>query len=141
MHAVALKDLFQLVFADRTTGIQAFGCTHDQEQAFKQLFMKALVTSCISFNFVENGYLVKAFKVLGMSGLTRKEVSGPLLDQLAEENAELASASLAEADFIAGSSDGWRKKTCEGGSGLMDFTVMGSQGEVPGALLRLTTHE
>jgi hypothetical protein len=37
-------------------------------------------------------------------------------------------AQMAAMDYPAGASDGWRKKYCESGAGLMNFTVMGNQG-------------
>jgi hypothetical protein len=62
--------------------VQAFGVTQKQEEVFKDNFFQALVTSCIAFNFVENEYLYKAFASLGMSPMTRKDVSGRRLRDL-----------------------------------------------------------
>jgi hypothetical protein len=87
-----------------------------------------MVASCIAFNFVENGYLRKAFSALGMSAMSRKEVSGKRLQQLSQQGQSNMRAQIASMDFPAGASDGWRKKCCESGAGLMNFTVMGNQG-------------
>jgi hypothetical protein len=40
--------------------VQQFGSTRSQQEQFKKLFSKSMVTSCIPFNFVENSYLQKA---------------------------------------------------------------------------------
>jgi hypothetical protein len=77
---------------------------------------------------VENGYLRKAFLALGISAMSRKEVSGKRLQQLSQQGQSNMRAQIAAMDFPAGASDGWRKKYCESGAGLINFTVMGSEG-------------
>jgi hypothetical protein len=66
--------------------VQAFGVTAKQEEEFKENFFKAMVTSCMAFNFVENEYLRKAFASLGMAPMTRKEVSGRRLQDLTQKD-------------------------------------------------------
>jgi hypothetical protein len=41
--------------------VHSFGVTPGQEEAFKKEFVKAMVSSCISCNFVENKHLGKAW--------------------------------------------------------------------------------
>jgi hypothetical protein len=86
-----------------------------------------LVTSCVAFKYVENEYLHKAITVLEMSGLTRKDVSGRMLQDLSSEDKVDLQHAIKEMEFPAGSSDGWRKKHCLSGAGLMNFMVMGKQ--------------
>jgi hypothetical protein len=87
-----------------------------------------MVTSCISFNFVVNEFLHQAFASIGMQPMTRKQVSGKFLDELAAEDQECSQAAIATTDFPAGSSDRWRKESCMMGASLMKFTVMGNTG-------------
>jgi hypothetical protein len=108
--------------------VQAFGVTAKQEEEFKENFFKAMVTSCVAFNFVENEYLRKAFASLGMAPMTRKEVSGRRLQDLTQKDRLDTRTLINSMDYPAGSSDGWRKKYCESGAGLMNFTVMGDTG-------------
>jgi hypothetical protein len=84
------------------------------------------ISSCISFNFVENKHLGNAFAKLGMKPLTRKKVSGKMLDELDVDSITLLQEFIQTMDCLAGSSDGWRKKSCMSGAGLMNFTVLGN---------------
>jgi hypothetical protein len=108
--------------------VHSFGVTPGQEEAFKKEFVNAMVSSCISFNFVENEHLGNAFAKLGMKPLTRKKVSGKMLDELNADNIALLQESIQNTDHPAGSSDGWRKNSCLSGAGFMHFTVMGNPG-------------
>jgi hypothetical protein len=87
-----------------------------------------MVTSCIAFNFVENEYLRKAFASLGMAPMTQKEVSGRRLRDLTAKDKLDMRKQIDSMDYPVGSSDGWRKKYCESGAGLMNFTVMRNTG-------------
>jgi hypothetical protein len=86
-----------------------------------------MVTSCIPFNFAENSYLQKALStsVFGVEGMTRKHISGKMLDNLSANDQASMVEKLANEDNPAGSSDGWRKKFCTGGAGLMNFCALG----------------
>jgi hypothetical protein len=44
--------------------VHSFGVTPGQEEAFKKEFVRAMVSSCISFIFVENEHLGSAFASL-----------------------------------------------------------------------------
>jgi hypothetical protein len=114
----------------RTGGreVQRFGVTKEQEQQFKMYLVKAMITSCIAFNFADNEYLAKALGVLGMSPLTRKKVAGPYLDQIAAGEQDWSSKAIESMEYPPGASDGWRKKYCVSGAGLMNFEVMGDNG-------------
>jgi hypothetical protein len=87
-----------------------------------------MVPSCVPFNFVENGWLQQAFSRLGVSPITRKEVSGPMLKKLSTEDRKNVTEHMKGLDFVAGSSEGWRKTFCLQGAGFMSFTVMGNSG-------------
>jgi hypothetical protein len=47
--------------------MKQLGSTAQQQQESKDLFFKAMVTSCIPFTFVENGYLQRAFAAFGVT--------------------------------------------------------------------------
>jgi hypothetical protein len=108
--------------------VQRFGVTKEQEEQFKMCLVKAMITSCIAFNFADNGYLAKALAILGMKPLTRKQVAGTYLDQLAAGEQEWSRTAIEGMEYPPGASDGWRKKYCISGAGLMNFTVMGDKG-------------
>jgi hypothetical protein len=112
------------LFAGCHETVQQFGSTWSQQGQFAELIFKAIVTSCIPFNFVENSYLQKAFSVFGMQGMTRKHVSGKKLDGLSANEEASMVAKLANEDYPAGSSDGWCKKFCADGAGLTDFCAL-----------------
>ena len=84
-----------------------------------------MVTSCIPFNFVEKSYIKKALGVFGVSPLTRRQISGRMLDDLEADIQAAMATDVASLDYPAGSSDGWRKKFCQDGAGLMNFCVLG----------------
>jgi hypothetical protein len=105
-----LKNLRELAGYKRPA-VQAFGVTRSQEEEFKDNFFKAMVTSCIAFNFVENEYLRKAFATLGMTAMSRKEVSGKRLKALTQRDQQDMRSQTDSMDYPAGSSDGWRKST------------------------------
>jgi hypothetical protein len=53
---------------------------------------------------------------------------GKYLDELTEESKMFSKLSVALMDFPHGASDGWRKKYCNQGAGLMNSAVMGNSG-------------
>jgi hypothetical protein len=61
-------------------GTQMFGASTEQQCQFQELFFKAMVTSCNSFNFVENGYLKTRFEGLCQAEEEEQHVS-KYLDQ------------------------------------------------------------
>lgn len=85
---------------------------------------KALVSACVPFAFIENEFLKKACRVVGLTAPSRRRIAGPLLDKIAAETETLSAVKIQNMLFPAGASDGWRKKTCQGGQGLMNFTIM-----------------
>lgn len=84
----------------------------------------ACITSCVPFNFFENQYLQAAAQDVGVKLASRKVLSTTLLDDIFAD-VELGTAeALASLVYIDGSSDGWRKKACEQGAGLMNFCAL-----------------
>jgi hypothetical protein len=92
------------------------------------LLVKALVTGSVPLAFVENEYLRKAARVVGVELPSRKVVSTSLLDGLFYSTKTFSRARLRKMDFPCGASDGWQKKYCEQGNQLMNFTVVGNEG-------------
>jgi hypothetical protein len=86
------------------------------------------VTGSVPLAFVENEYLRKAARVVGVELPSRKVVSTTLLDELFDSTKLFSKSSIAEMDFPCGASDGWQKKYCEQGNPLMNFTVVGNEG-------------
>lgn len=114
--------------AAASSGISKFAASEQQQTAFIDSLVKAMATGCIPFNFMENQYLKDAAACVGVTLPSRKVVAGPLLDKIFEETQTFSTELVAGMDYPAGSSDGWRKKYCEGGAGLMNFVVLGDQG-------------
>jgi hypothetical protein len=109
-------------FSHRTlAGIMA---TKDQQRQFDELLTKALVTACVPFASVDNTYLHEALGVVGLTVPSRRQVSESLLDKIAEQTEFFSMDEIQAMDLPAGASDGWRKKSCQGGQGLMNCTVM-----------------
>jgi hypothetical protein len=65
-----------------------------------------------------------------MTAMSRKEVSGKRWKPLTQRDQQDMRSQIDSMDYPPGSSDGWRKKYCEGGAGPMNFTVMGYTGNV-----------
>jgi hypothetical protein len=105
-----------------------FTASAQQKEAFIDGLVKAMATSCISFTFMENSYLKEAARALGVELPGRRALAGPILDRVFEESQCFTKESIGNMDYPCGASDGWRKKYCEGGASLMNFTVMGNEG-------------
>ena len=104
--------------------IKAFGASPAQQASFNRNMAMACITGCVPFNFFSNIYLQAAAADVGVKLISRKVLSSTLLDSIFEE-VELGTAtSLASLQFIDGSSDGWRKKACDQGAGLMNFCAL-----------------
>jgi hypothetical protein len=106
-------------------GMDNFAASKDQQEAFVDNLVKAMATGCIPFTFVENEYLRRDASSVGAKVPSRKEVAGTLLDRIFEETVLFSEDRVSSMDHPAGASDGWRKKFCEQGAGLMNFTVNG----------------
>jgi hypothetical protein len=106
-----------------------FTTSSTQSKEFTNHLVKALVTGCVPLAFVENDFLRKAARVVGIDLPTRKVVSTTLLDELFDSTQTFSKKSIADIDYPCGASDGWQKKYCEQGNPLMNFTVLGNEGE------------
>ena len=108
--------------------VQRVGMTEEQVKQFKVCLVKAMITSCIPFNFADNEYLGKALEVLGMAPLTRKQVAGPYLDEITAGEQLWSRQAIKDMEYPAGASDGWHKRYCVSQAGLVNFTIMGDNG-------------
>jgi hypothetical protein len=111
-----------------TSSMVQFTANAQQTEAFIDGLVKAMATSCIPFTFMENSYLKEAARALGVELPGRRALAGPILDKVFEESQCFTKESIGNMDHSCGASDGWRKKYCEGGASLMNFTVMGNEG-------------
>jgi hypothetical protein len=96
--------------------------------------VKGLVTGCVPFAFVENEFIQRAMRSVGVQPPSRKQLGGSYLDRIFEADAENSLSMLAETEFICASSDGWRKRYCASGAALMNYTLLPGSG----ALIQLT---
>jgi hypothetical protein len=102
--------------------------TSEQISQWCTLFVKGMDTSCIPFTFVMNTFIQSALAMLEIK-LNCSDAAGPLLDAICEEQKGRDHGMITELDYPFDASEGWRKKTCLQGAGLMDFTVCGNQGD------------
>jgi hypothetical protein len=72
-------------------------------------------------------FIKQALAMIGIS-LSAKDVAGRFLDEICAEQMGFDRAMLTMMDYVCGATDGWRKKSCLSGAGLMNFCVMGNQG-------------
>lgn len=93
------------------------------------LLVKAMVTSCVPMSFVENQFLKQAAEVVGVTLPSRRTVASTVLDDIFQDTQTFTKASITDMDYPCGASDGWSKKYCESGKPLMNFTVLGNEGE------------
>jgi hypothetical protein len=123
--------------------MMSFTASKGQCEEFKREFLKAIITGGVSFAFVENEHMQKAARVVGIDLPSRKSLSGGMLDALFDDTQLATKQSIADMDFPAGASDGWRKKYAQQGDSLMNFIVMGNEGEhlltCPASFLLATT--
>jgi hypothetical protein len=120
---------WNLIIRDRFVGkkqqtLHGTVATASQQKQCDLLMTKALVSSCVPFAFLENEYLQQACSVVRLTAPSRKQASGALLDKIAEETDSWSMEKIKNMQYPAGASDGWRKKTCQGGQGLMNFTIL-----------------
>jgi hypothetical protein len=120
--------------------IHAFAAAKNQSEEFNKELLKAIVTGGVSFAFVENEHLRKAAKIVGVDLPSRKQLSGGMLDALFEDTQLVTRASISNMEFPAGASDGWRKKYAQQGDSLMNFTVMGNEGECQTSVYAVSCH-
>jgi hypothetical protein len=109
--------------------LQSFTISKSQSEAFKTEILKAIITGGVSFAFVENEHMKKAAKMVGIDLPSRKALSGSMIHALFDDTQRATKQSIADMDFPAGASDGWRKKYAQQGDSLMNFVVMGNEGE------------
>jgi hypothetical protein len=108
--------------------MEQFSCSHEQAEQFKMSIVKAMITGCVPFTFVENEYFRDAMRLVGVKPLSRKEVGGSYIDRIFEAEQEASTSVLETCEYICASSDGWRSKYCASGAGLMNFTTLPSSG-------------
>jgi hypothetical protein len=113
-----------------------FTPSKNQAEVFNQELLKAIVTSGVSFAFVESSHLVKAAKAVGVELPSRKTMSGGMLDTLFDDTQLATRQSIADMDFPAGASDGWRNKYAQQGDSLMNLTGVGNEGQHQHVCLR-----
>ena len=63
-----------------------------------------------------------------MAPLTRKQVAGLYLNEIDAGERSWSRKAIEGIDYPPGASDGWHKRYCVSGAGLMNFTVMGDSG-------------
>ena len=85
--------------------MEHFLCSPEQAEVFKTNVVKAMITGCVPFSFVENTFFQDALQSVGVSPLTRREVGGCYLDRIFAAEQEMSSGALAECDYICTSSD------------------------------------
>lgn len=105
-----------------------FALPEQSAEQFRVNIVKALVTGNVPFAFVENSFFKAACGCVGVEPISRKQVAGPYLDAIFAEEQSFSRELLDEVDYLPGASDGWRKKYCADGAGLMNFTVMPESG-------------
>lgn len=108
-----------------------FGCSPEQAEEYKVNMVKALVTGCVPFAFVENAFFKQAMLTVGVQPPSKKQVAGSYLDRIFEAEQELSLDTIANCEYLCCSSDGWRRKYCADGAGLMNFTVLPGSGAPP----------
>jgi Protein of unknown function (DUF 659) len=108
--------------------IKSFAASAKQGAAFNRSMAMACITGCVPFTFFENAHFKAAAAGVGVTLPSRKVLSTTLLDSIFKDVQLGTASTLAELSFIDGASDGWRKKHCEQGAGLMNFCALGLAG-------------
>jgi hypothetical protein len=129
VHRRGVARLNTNAFTAASKTMHNFTPAKSQAEVFNQELLKAIVAGGVSFAFVENSHLVKAAKAVGVELPSRKTLSGGMLDALFDDTQLATRQSIADMDFPAGAVDGWRSKCAQQGDSLMNFTVMGNEGE------------
>lgn len=104
--------------------MQTFTCSPEQAEEFKVNMVKAMVTGCVPFAFVENEYMKQAMRSVGAKPPSRRGVAGSYLDCIFEAENDNSTRAHSECQYTCASSDGWRKRYCEAGASLMNFTAL-----------------
>lgn len=72
--------------------MKTFACSPEQAEDFKVNLVKAMVTGCVPFAFVENEYMKQAMQSVGIKPPSRKELGGSYLDRISKQTARTLSA-------------------------------------------------
>jgi hypothetical protein len=109
-----------------TSSMAQFAANARQKEAVIDGLVKAKSALGIPLTFMENRYLKEAAGALGIELPGRQALARPIQDRVFDESCCFTKDSMLNMDLPCGASDGWRKKHCEGGASLMNFTVMGN---------------
>ena len=104
--------------------LDGFCATPEQQADFNRHMAMACITACVPFSFFANEHVLKAAAVFGAKLASPKVLSTTLLDSIFKEVQVATSTNLDALSYIDGSSDGWRKKSCLLGAGLMNFCAL-----------------
>lgn len=104
--------------------MNSFAVSKAQIEKVTKCLVKAIVTGNVAFSFVENPHLVEALTTLGVPPITRKQLADKWVPALAAEASVATAQTLAQAELIDASSDGWRKKYCEQGAALNNVVAL-----------------
>jgi Protein of unknown function (DUF 659) len=102
--------------------------TPQQQLDFTLHLTRALITGCVPLNFIENEDLKSATRVVGITLPSRKVLSTTILDKVFADVQLGTADKLGALSYVDASSDGWRKKYCEQGAGLMNFLALTGSG-------------
>lgn len=102
--------------------------TPQQNESFVRSLVMACITGCIPFTFIENPHLIEAAKAIGVTLPSRKVLSTTVLDAAFKDIQTATDDQLSKLKYIDAASDGWRKKYCEQGAGLVNFCALTATG-------------
>jgi hypothetical protein len=102
--------------------------TPKQQLDFNLHLTRALITGCVPLNFIENEDLKNAARAVGVTLPSRKVLSTTILDKIFADVQLGTADKLTALSYVDASSDGWRKKYCEQGAGLMNFVALTASG-------------
>jgi hypothetical protein len=88
----------------------------------------ACITGCIPFSSIEDPHLVEAAKTIGVTLLSRRVLSTTGLNAPFKDVHTATEDLLRQLKYIDAASDGWRKKYCERGAGLVNFCALNTTG-------------
>lgn len=108
--------------------IRCFAATSSQAEAAIKHISYFFYTNCVALHLIEDPDLVAAFKCLGIQLPGRKALSTTHLDKAYNDVQATVAPQVKATTFFQISTDGWKKKACEGGVPLINCMMLKPQG-------------
>jgi hypothetical protein len=104
--------------------MRALVVSGQQQKQFEKHLAQFFYTTLTPLSRLESPELKVALATLGATAPSRRQASGPLLDEAYSQAVETVVTAIQQWPQICVTMDGWKKKTCEYGDQLITVIVL-----------------